>query len=181
MALNDFLGKIDKFLQDGSKKLEDALNGGINSADSAVNSGIDELRKSADSMIEKSGIKDYPKGESQYVPDGVDRLSGLGEAEPNTSIGNIIRPSVGKPEEPKVGPNGEFSYGNVEEGLTINNEKESIVIENDTTKVNLEKIVINSPIGIVDNNVENNTSETISVNLEKVEEVKDKKVNLEKE
>ena len=58
MALNDFLGKIDKFIQEGSKKLEDALNGGVNSADSAVNSGIDELRKSADNMIEKTGIKE---------------------------------------------------------------------------------------------------------------------------
>ena len=180
MALNDFLGKIDKFIQDGSKKLEDALNGGINSADSTVNSGIDELRKSADNMIEKTGIKD-DSYELPYESDGVDRLSGLGEAEPNTSIGNIIRPSVGKPEVPKVGPNGEYSYGSVEDGLTICNEKEPIVIENDTTKVNLDKVVINSPIGIVDNNVENNTSETISVNLEKVEEVKDKKVNLNKE
>ena len=175
MALNDFFGKIDKFLQDGSKKLEDALNGGINSADSAVNSGIDELRKSTDSMIEKSGIKDYPKEEMSIVSTDTDGLKGLGEVEPNTSIGNIIRPSIGKPEEPKVGPSGEFLYGSVEEPMTINNGKEPIVIENDTTKVNLEKVVINSPIGI-----ENNTLEGGSV--EPLEDVKNiKKVNLDKE
>ena len=180
MGLKDIVGKIDTFLQDGAKKFEDALNNGVNSADSTVNQGMDEIRKSADSLIEKTGIKE-DSSEIAYESDGVDRLSGLGEAEPNTSIGNIIRPSVGKPEEPKVGPNGEYSYGSVEEGVTISNDKEPIVIENDTTKVNLDKVVLNSPIGVVDNNVENNTSETIFVNLEKVEEVKDKKVNLEKE
>lgn len=175
MALNDFLGKIDKFLQDGSKKLEDALNGSINSADSAVNQGIDELRKSTDSMIEKSGIKDYPKEETPIVSNGVDELKGLGEAEPNTSIGNIIRPSIGKPEEPKVGPSGEFLYGSVEEPMTINNSKEPIVIENDTTKVNLEKVVINSPVGIENNILDGGSVETVS-NIENK-----KKVNLDKE
>ena len=175
MALNDFLGKIDKFLQDGSKKLEDALNGGINSADSAVNQGIDEIRKSTDSMIEKSGIKDYPKEETPVVSNGVEGLKGLGEAEPNTSIGNIIRPSVGKPEEPKVGPSGEFLYGSVEEPMTINNGKEHIVIENDTTKVNLEKVVINSPIGVENNILDGGSIETVS-NIENK-----KKVNLDKE
>lgn len=175
MALNDFLGKIDKFLQDGSKKLEDALNGGINSADSAVNQGIDEIRKSTDSMIEKSGIKDYPKEEIPVVSNGVEGLKGLGEAEPNTSIGNIIRPSVGKPEEPKVGPSGEFLYGSVEEPMTINNGKEHIVIENDTTKVNLEKVVINSPICVENNILDGGSIETVS-NIENK-----KKVNLDKE
>lgn len=174
MALNDFLGKIDKFIQDGSKKLEDALNGGINSADSTVNSSIDELRKSADNMIEKTGIKD-DSYELPYESDGVDRLSGLGEAEPNTSIGNIIRPSVGKPEEPKAGPSGEFLYGSVEEPMTINNGKEHIVIENDTTKVNLEKVVINSPICVENNILDGGSFETVS-NIENK-----KKVNLDKE
>jgi len=174
MGFKDIVGKIDTFLQDGAKKFEDALNNGVNSADSTVNQGMDEIRKSADSLIEKTGIKE-DSSEIAYESDGVDRLSGLGEAEPNTSIGNIIRPSIGKPEEPKVGPSGEFLYGSVEEPMTINNGKEPIVIENDTTKVNLEKVVINSPIGI-----ENNTLEGGSV--EPLEDVKNiKKVNLDKE
>ena len=174
MGFKDIVGKIDTFLQDGAKKFEDALNNGVNSADSTVNQGMDEIRKSADSLIEKTGIKE-DSSEIAYESDGVDRLSGLGEAEPNTSIGNIIRPSVGKPEEPKVGPSGEFLYGSVEEPMTINNGKEHIVIENDTTKVNLEKVVINSPICVENNILDGGSFETVS-NIENK-----KKVNLDKE
>ena len=164
MGLNEFIGKIDKFLQDGAKQLEDALNSGMNSADNAVNSGMDSLREGTNTMINKMGVKDYPAPEP-YVSDGVDRLSGLGEAEPNISIGNIIRPSIGGEESTKVGQNGEFVYGNVEEALTINNEQEPVIIEQDNSKVNLEKVVINSPI---------------TVETEKVSEVVENKVELKK-
>lgn len=164
MGFNEIVGKIDKFLQEGAKQLEDALNSGVNSADNALNGGIDSLRESTNTMINKMGVKDYPTPEP-YVSDGVDRLSGLGEAEPNISVGNIIRPSIGSMEPVKTGSNGEFLYGNVEEGLTINNGREPIIIEQDNSKVNLDKVVINSPI---------------TVETENVSEVVDNKVELKK-
>ena len=51
------------------------------------------------------------------------------------------------------------------EALTINNEQEPVIIEQDNSKVNLEKVVINSPI---------------TVETEKVSEVVENKVELKK-
>ena len=167
MGLNEFIGKIDKFLQDGAKQLEDALNSGMNSADNALNSGMDSLRDGTNTMINKMGIKDYPTPEP-YVSDGVDRLSGLGEAEPNTSIGNIIRPSIGGEESAKVGQNGEFVYGNVEEALTINNEQDNVIVETENVSE------------VVENKVELKKKSTVDLSKSDSVEIKSG-INLSKE
>lgn len=167
MGLNEFIGKIDKFLQDGAKQLEDALNSGMNSADNALNSGMDSLRDGTNTMINKMGIKDYPTPEP-YVSDGVDRLSGLGEAEPNTSIGNIIRPSIGGEEPAKVGQNGEFVYGNVEDALTINNEQDNVIVETENVSE------------VVENKVELKKKSTVDLSKSDSVEIKSG-INLSKE